>query len=214
MNGDKKIFFLVTLIFCTHVRATQIVRDQYWPWNSNGVYQSPFIFPEGVVSDVTVGGILDHVDIPIGLTYPNTPSGQVLHWSIYDAKNGMPLNSTVRASGTIPVTDVSGPIAIPVSTFGLLYHPGDQFTFAIQGDGDEVYSWYSYRGFDAKVSREYRLIGGAWSLDEPPLNPPPSYAAAYSTFFAVPEPTTATLLLLGMLGCVGGGGIDSPLKFD
>ncbi|MDZ4248408.1 MAG: PEP-CTERM sorting domain-containing protein, partial [Patescibacteria group bacterium] len=107
-----------------------------------------------------------------------------------------------QASGFIPNSDVDGLVTIPLSTFSLHYHPGDQFTFAIEGSGEGNYLWYSYQGFDAKLHREFRLFGSNWTLDDPPLNPPPSYAPAYSTYLAVPEPTTTTLLLLGMLAFV------------
>lgn len=175
---------------------TPIVRDQHWPSNSGGVYNSGFTFPEGVVSDVTVDGVLDHIDIPISLRFE--ANGGVLNWFIFDAKNNEPFGSQPRASGIIPNFEVDGSVTVALSTYGLIYHPGDQFTFAIQGSGEGNYLWYSYRGFDAKLHREFRLFGSTWTLDDPPLNPPPSYAPGYSTYFAIPEPSAILLVEFGV----------------
>src|ERR1700752_4778668 len=113
------------------VSPTPVVRDQYWPDNSSGVYNSGFTFPEGVVSDVTIDGLLDHIDIPISLRFPNSTG--VLNWYIFDEQNNKPLGTQPRVSGFIPNTDVNGLVIIPLSTYDLRYHPGDQFTFAIEG---------------------------------------------------------------------------------
>jgi hypothetical protein len=187
------------LFFASSVTSTvlgaspgPVVRDQYWPANSDGVYNSGFTFPEGVVSDVTIDGFLDHIDIPISLRFPNSTG--VLNWYIFDAQNNKPMGTQPRVSGFIPNTDVDGLVTISLSTYGLLYHPGDQFTFAIEGSGGGNYLWRSYRGSGAKLHREYRLFSNGWSLDDPPLNSS-GYVPGYSTYISIPESSTLALSL-------------------
>jgi len=179
------------------ISPAPVVRDQHWPDNSSGVYQSGFIFPQAVVTDVTIGGILDHIEIPISAQPRISPPSGDMKWFIYDAKNNAPISTTPLVAGTIPFADVDGSVTIVLGTHSLHYQPGDQFAFAIQGDGGS-YSWNSYRGFDAKLHREYRLMAGHWTLDDPPLNPPPSYALGYSTYIAIPEPASFLHLMVGL----------------
>ncbi|HEX4488090.1 MAG TPA: PEP-CTERM sorting domain-containing protein [Terriglobales bacterium] len=157
-----------------------------------------------LIIDVTTDGVLDHIDIPLSFYQLSFAEPAPLQWWIYEAGGGsIPLYPAAHASGSIPNIDIDGSVSIQVASFGLHYHNGDEFALVVQGDASGLYDWPSYYGADAPHNRWWYESAGFWNRYGNMDNSPSTYSSAFSTFFAVPEPTTAALLLLGILGCIG-----------
>src|SRR4051812_2967672 len=101
------------LIVCAPVNAWAgtIVRDQYWPANSDGVWDLVQWETVATVIDVTQTGLLDRVELYMGVS-PRPPGvswgAGDLYWSILSVSDGKPAPITFPslASGFIPSPEI------------------------------------------------------------------------------------------------------------
>lgn len=172
------------------------VRDQHWPWNSNGVwgFSSEQI---GTIFDIGIDGLLSRIDV-----YVDPAPG--LRWEIHPVENGLPklFDAPPLASGTFAVADPSADlvVSLDLSASNLLVKSGQQYALCLAGrirlGGSQ---WMSYRGPDAPYARnfQYSTLTQTFRMSGPSNYDPP-YSTAYSTYVnVIPEPSALALMAIG-----------------
>jgi hypothetical protein len=192
------ISFSLILTWLPSEAVGVIIRDEYWPANSDGVWQisSEFI---GQVIQSHVDGQLVRIELPMGSYNP----ADDLFWQIIPATPNSPNpGNALLAEGLIPKTniDLIGPINIDLAGFQLNFQVGDYFALTLYSPSPWR-SWYSYRGYDAP-NLTFQKYAGFWNkLDNTIGYPPnqPHYSPGFSTFFeVVPEPDANLLLFVAL----------------
>lgn len=187
------------------VSLGEIVRDQYWPANSDGQWD---FCCAPIAATIAAGksGWLDRIELPIDLLpLPYSPPlthGGDLYWSLctFDAQ-GLPVSTpaTTVAYGTVPgtaITTVPG-ITIDVRSFDLYVEPGDKYALTLMTWGPHL-RWFSYWGYDAPQGTTFEDRVVYW-FAYPPSPTMPAYSTAYTTYIdTVPEPTLLALCASGL----------------
>jgi len=191
------------------VANAEIVRDQYWPANSDGQWD---FCCAPIAATIAAGksGWLDRIELPIDLfPLPYSPPlthGGDLYWSLctFDSQ-GLPVSTpaTTLAYGTVPgtaITNVPG-ITIDVRSFDLHVEPGDRYALTLMTWGP-ILRWVSYWGYDAPQGTTFEDRVVYW-FAYPPSPTMPAYSPAYTTYIdTVPEPTSFMQCIAGLATCV------------
>jgi hypothetical protein len=199
-------FVGLALLLDANVYSAEIVKDQHWPANSDGVWEfgGP---PIGNVLDVGLSGKLIQIDLYLTKRFwpPQNPIpvGD-LYWELRSVKDGLPEAFSVLplASGVVLGTSITFEplVTIDLTAEQLFVESGQQIGLCLTGSSG-IYQWLSYRGTDAPQNRSFFLTGIGWQKFPIDRNPPvPPYSAGYSTYVElVPEPSGTLLALVGGL---------------
>lgn len=193
--------------------AAEIVQDQHWPANSDGVWEFSS-FTVGSIVDVGVTGKLTQIDLYLSIRRwpPNNPSPAAdLLWTLRSVKDGLPppLEVLPLAYGLIPGSSIGYEplVSIDLSSYDLFFEQNEQFALCLTPGGGSAASflWWSYRGADAPRNRGILWTGLEWRhVPLIPISNDPPYSAGFSTFVElVPEPSSGGLAIVAILVAVG-----------